>query len=330
MSDTNAARTKRWSAATVTSGTLPNVVQPHSNDVPFREEESTCFTEVGGCFLLTTFQFKEKKMMKRLCMFATFLTMCAFLVVCVGCDSVSAVAKDKKNQVEKYLKDATVLQRARVQLADAQKSRVKLKEIADKFNVDSEVASRQIKRLEEERGKTIEAFKKVQDAAKKAELPKLSDATSEDKAKSIQIGTKAYTGADVYRILGEYKAEVEKASSAVEREQKRSDFLKDRAEKIRSQMTRVDNNIAEMERKIADYEMYQELLAANKTMDALGLSDDKMDELLNTGSMMAELQKKVDESDVILDLKDQENRSTDLKQEINRGSSFSITDEDLI
>ena len=269
-------------------------------------------------------------MMKRLCMFATVLTMCAFLVVCVGCDSVSAVAKDKKNQVEKYLKDATVLQRARVQLADAQKSRVKLKEIADKFNVDSEVASRQIKRLEEERGKTIEAFKKVQDAAKKAELPKLSDATSEDKAKSIQIGTKAYTGADVYRILGEYKAEVEKASSAVEREQKRSDFLKDRAEKIRSQMTRVDNNIAEMERKIADYEMYQELLAANKTMDALGLSDDKMDELLNTGSMMAELQKKVDESDVILDLKDQENRSADLKQEINRGSSFSITDEDLI
>ena len=268
--------------------------------------------------------------MKRLCMCIAALAMGTLLAVHVGCDSITAVAKDKKNQVEKYLKDATVLERARVQLADAKKSRTNLKEIADKFNLDSEVALRQIKRLEEEKEKIVEAFKKLQDAAKNIELPKLADATAEDKAKTLQIGTKTFTGEEVYRVLKEYKSQVEKANDTVERERKRSDFLKDRAEKIRSQMSHVDNNIADMERTIADYEMYQELLAANKTIESLGLSDDKMNELLNTGSILADLRKKIDETDIKLEMIDQTNRSGELKQELNRGSAFSITDDDLI
>jgi hypothetical protein len=258
------------------------------------------------------------------------LAMGTLLVLHVGCDSIGAVAKDKKNQVEKYLKDKTVLERARVQLADAQKSRAELKKVADQFSIDSEVAIKQLKRLEDENGKTVEAFKKLQDAARDAELPKLTDATAEDKAKTIQIGTKSFTGEDVYRILREYKTQVEKANAAIERERKQSDFLKDRAEKIRAQMPRVDNNIAEMERKIADYEMYQKLLAANKTIESLGLSDDKMNELLNTDSILAELRTEVDKADVTLEMKDRANSGAALKEELNRGSSFSISGDDLI
>ena len=267
--------------------------------------------------------------MKHLCMCVAVLAMGVMIVLSTGCDSIGAVAKDKKNQVEKYLKDATVLERARVQLADAQKSRAELKKFADQFHVDSEVAIRQIKRFEEEKEKTVEAFKKLQDAARSAELPKLADATAEDKAKTIQIGAKTFTGAEVYRVLQEYRAAVEKADDAIGRERKQSDFLTDRAEKIRAQMSRVDSNIAEMERKIADYEMYQRLLAANKTIESLGLSDDKMNELLNTDSILAELRQQVDEADVKLDMKDQEIRGADLRQELNR-PSFSITDDDLI
>jgi len=267
--------------------------------------------------------------MKRLCMCVAALAMGVLIVVPIGCDSISAVAKDKKNQVEKHLKDQTVLPRARVQLAEAQKSRAELKKIADQFHVDSEVALRQIRRLEEEKDKTVEAFKKLQDAARSAELPRLADATAEDKAKTIQIGARAFTGAEVYRVLQEYRTDVEKADATIERERKQSDFLKDRAEKIRAQMSRVDSNIAEMERKIADYEMYQRLLAANKTIEDLGLSDDKMDELLNTDSILAELRKKADEADVMLDMKDQESRGADLRQELIR-PSFSITGDDLI
>ena len=264
--------------------------------------------------------------MKRLCLCVAALVMGGFLVAYNGCNA----AKGKMGQVEKYLKDKTVLDRARGQLADAKKSRAELKKIADQFHIDSEVAIRQIKRLEEEKEKTVEAFNKLQDVAKSAELPKLVDATAEDKAKTILIGTKTLTGDEVYRTLKEYKAQVEKANDAVERERKQSDFLKDRSEKIRSRMSRVDDNIADMERAIADYEMYQKLLAANKKIESLGLSDDKMDELLNTDSMMAELRKKVDETDVQLEMEDQKNRGTELKEALTGGSSFSITDEDLI
>ena len=123
---------------------------------------------------------------------------------------------------------------------------------------------------------------------------------------------------------------MEKAESTVQRERTRSTFLKDRAEKIRTQLARVDNNIADMERKIADYEMYQELLVANKTIDSLGLSDDKMNELLNADSILSELRKRVDTIDVQLEKKDQKIRDADLKQELNRGSTFSITDDDLL
>ena len=264
-----------------------------------------------------------KKMMWLVCTVA--------VCFCVGgCDSGVAVVKDKKNQVEKYLKDATVLERARVQLVDAQKSRAELKKIADDFSVDSEVALKEIKRLEEEKTKTVEAFKKLQDTARNAELPKLADATAEDKAKTVQIGTKTYTGEEVYRVLREYKAQVEKAESAIERERIQSKFLKERAEKIRSQLIRADNNIADMERKIADYEMYQKLLKANKTIDSLGLSEDKMSALLNTDNVLTELRKGIDRAEVQLEMKDQEVRSSELKQELNGRPSFSVTDDDLI
>ncbi|MCL2303981.1 MAG: hypothetical protein FWC43_01405 [Planctomycetaceae bacterium] len=268
--------------------------------------------------------------MKRLFMCVVALVVGIFLVAYIGCDSITAVAKDKKNQLEKYLKDKTVLERARVQLVDAKKSRTKLKEIADKFYIDSEVAIKQAKRLEEEKSNTVEAFEKLQDAARKAELPKLVDATAEDKAKTIQVGTKTFTGEEIYRVLKEYKTQVEKANSTVERERKRSEFLKDRTEKIRSQMARVDDNIMEMERQIDDFELFQELLAANKRIDDLGLSDDKMNELLNTDSILSELRKKVDETDIQIGMKDFEDKITGLKQELRSGTSFTITGDDLI
>ena len=268
--------------------------------------------------------------MKRLCMCVVALVMGIYLAAFVGCEPAVDAGKGAMAQLEKEFKKGTVLLRAKGQLADAQKSRADLKKMADDFHVDAEVSLKQIARLEEEKGNTVAAFKKLQDAARNAALPKFAEATPEDKAKTIQIGTKTFTGAEAYRVLEDYKAQVEKANAAVARERKQADFLKERAEKIRSQIPRVDNNIADMERQIADYEMYQKLLAANKKIESLGLSDDKLKELLNMDSNLAELRKEVDRAEVQLEIKDQESRHTDLKEELNRGSLFSITDDDLI
>ena len=260
----------------------------------------------------------------------TILVSSCLLVSLIGCGDVVDYGKGKAAQLTKQFKDATVLERMQGKLADAKKSRLKLKEIADKFYVDSEVTLKQIARIEEEKEKTVEAFGKLQDAAKSAGLPKFADATAEDKAKTLQVGTKNFTGDEVYRALREYKTQVEKVNTTVERERKRADFYKDRAEKLRSQMPRIDDNIAKMENDIADYVMYKELFEASKTLSDLGLSDDKMNELLNTDSTLAELRKEIDTLAVKVDVNDQENSVSDLKEEISRGSSPSITGDDLI
>lgn len=268
--------------------------------------------------------------MKCLCIRVTFLATCIFLIACAGCDSVSAVAKDKKNQLDKYLKDATVLPRANVQLEEAKKSRAKLKEIADKFNVDAEVALRQVQRVEEEQAKSKKAFEMLQDAAKKAGLPKRVEATPEDLQKKIQVGTKTLTGDDVYNTLRQFKSEVEKATAAVAREKTKADHLKKQAAGIKDRMNKIDANIDEMERKIEDYKMYQEMLAANKTIDDLGLNDDQMKQLLDTDNILSELRKSADRAEVGLEIKDKEGAASGLKEELNSGGSSSITDDDLI
>ena len=278
--------------------------------------------------------------MKHLCMCIAALAMGTLFVVHVGCDQANrtgkaaleaghAVASDQLRQLEIQLNDASTLSRAKVQLANAQNSRAELKKIADQFHIDSEVALRQIRRLEDEKDKIVDDFTKLQDAARNAGLPRLADATPEDKAKSIRIGTLTLTGDEVYRNLARYRTQVENANTAIERERKQSDFLKDRAEKIRSQMSRVDANIADMERQIADYEMYQRLLAANQKIESLGLSDGKMNELLNTDSNLAELRRKVDAWEVEIDMIDNRARDREVDDGLRR-PSFSITEDDLI
>jgi hypothetical protein len=268
--------------------------------------------------------------MKTYCILFCFTAALAASVLFTGCDSISAVAKDKKNQVEKYLKDKTVLQRANVQLEDAKKSRAKLKEIADKFAVDSEVALRQVKRVEDEAAKSKKAFENLQDIAKNAGLPKKLDAKEEDLKKQIPVGSKTLTGEDVYRTLKDLKTEVSKAASVVAREKTKADFLKKRSGLIKDRMDKVDDNIAAMEQKIEEYKMYHEMVAANKSIDDLGLDDDQMKQLLDTDSILTEMRKKVDEAEVGLDIKDKESATSGVKEELSGGSSGAITDDDLI
>ena len=268
--------------------------------------------------------------MKNLRMCVAALAMGTLLAVHVGCENVSNAVKGKMEQLKDEFDKGTALLQMQGKLASAKESRADLKKMADDFYVDSEVALGRIKRLEEEKGKTVETFNKLQDVAKNAALPKFTDATPEDLAKTIQVGTKTFTGEEIYRNLRDYKTQVEKADDAVSRERTQSDFYKGRADKIRSAMSRIDDNITKMERDIADYEMYKKLYDANKKMESLGLLDDKIDQLLNAGSDLAKFQDEIDRLAAQVKLGDEANRGGELDQELRRGPSFSITDDDLI
>jgi hypothetical protein len=77
--------------------------------------------------------------------------------------------------------------------------------------------------------------------------------------------------------------------------------------------------------------MSREMLEANKSIVDLGLDDAKIDQILNSDNIIAELRKKVDESEIAQEIQDKKTDSDDVKETLNAGSgSNSITDDDLL
>ena len=254
-------------------------------------------------------------------------------VVFSGCGIVGtgkAVVDDKINQFEKYLNDNTVLPRANAQLAEAKQSRSTLNELAKQRRVDVEVSKRQVQRLEEEAAKSETAFTTVQEAAKAGGLPKLSEATEADKEKQFQIAGRGYTGSAVYDLLKTYKDEARKVNDTINRERTKQSFLAGQADNIEKQLSAIDNHIDDLERQIEDYKMYQELLTANQTIANLNIPSGQIERILNTDSMVGELQRLNDTAAVNITQIDSAGDAERLRTEITTATSFSITDDDLL
>jgi len=237
---------------------------------------------------------------------------------------------DLLKKLERYVNNDTVLSNMEKDLTAAKKARADLEEMASKFRIESEVALVQARRLEEEKGKIVEDFEKANTIAKDAGLPKYDAATPEDLEKIIPIGTRTYTGEQLYRLLKEDKSKLERADAAINRERIRSDFYKDRAEKIRVRMPRIDDQIVNLQHDIDDYKMLREFLKVNGTLKTLGLSEDRMTELLDTGSNISAGRKEIDRMRVEIEFEDSKNENDGLRDAIRGDSSYSVTGDDLI
>ena len=262
--------------------------------------------------------------------FLTALVLFGLLATFAGCGVATDTGKGAMAQFEEGLRKGTIVIRAKGQLADAEKSRASLKTMADEFSINSEKELGKIKQLEEARNEVIKDFEKLAGIAQNAGLPEEINATAEDKTKNIPIGTKTFTGAEVYRELKKGRDQLKEAKAHIERSRKVSDFYAKRAELIHSQMSRVDDNIATMKNKIADYEMYQKLLGANATFKTLGIPEGKIDELVKTDGIMAELREAVLDAEARLKISDGEIAGGDITTEINRTSSSTFSIDDLL
>jgi len=232
--------------------------------------------------------------------------------------------KALKIQIEKDINDKNHLSRAIVLLDETKKRRTELKEIADQFYVDSEVALREIKDKEKQREELYANFKEMQEDAKKAGLPKFADATAEDKAKTVlQIGTKAYTGREIYSVLERYKADIQRADHDIACQRELSDSLKGQAEKIYSSwIPRVDDFITKLDSVIGGLERNQPLMVAREIM--------KIPSDIGANDLIQALKKTQYTQDVLLEKTDSEERVNELYKGSSRNPSFSITDDDLI
>ena len=264
--------------------------------------------------------------MKHLYMCAAALAMGVLIVVPVGCnkDMVDA-GRGMKARLEQQFKDSTVLLRIEGQLAQARDARNSMKSMADDLDVKANATLRGIKRIETEKEKVVARFETLNNAAQDAGLPPFVDAGPEGMAKTIRVGTRNFTGSQIYQTLRELKSEVERANTTTERGRIRSDFLMKRAETIRAQVFLVNRHIADMENEIEDYKMYAELVQIGETLD---LADSKMKELLNTGSNLSAINRSVDDMATKVKQMDDRFDTMALMRELD-GFTFSITSDDL-
>jgi len=211
-----------------------------------------------------------------------------------------------------------------------EKSRSTLNDLAKQRRTEVEVSKRQVQRLEEEAAKSENAFSTVQEAAKAGGLPKLVEATEADKEKQFQIAGRGYTGSAVYDLLKTYKDEARKVNDTIKREKTKQSFLAGQADNIEKQLSAIDNHIDDLERQIEDYKMYQELLKANQTIANLNIPSGQIERILNTDSMLGELQRLNDTAAVNISQIDTAGDAERLRTEITTVTSFSITDDDLL
>ena len=156
-----------------------------------------------------------------------------------------------------------------------------------------------------------------------------ADATPEDKVKTIQIGSRTLTGDTVYRALENYKKQEEKANSGIERTRKLSNASKTAEETIRSHLSGIDDGIVKMEEMIADFEVHQKILAIQGTLkDVIGdLSAFEVDALLNTDSILAEMQTESDKLEVLRNKMERERELIDLDRELSKIPLPNIDDD---
>ena len=261
------------------------------------------------------------------------LVMGVLLVVYIGCQDVKDAAVGMKERLAQQFRDATIAERMEGRIAQAKARRDALKKDADNIFVESEVVKGKIGRLNEGKERTIKSFNDLREYAKTLELPEPAAATPEDMAKTILIGTRTYTGRELYDALREFRTQVEQANKDIEREEKLLTFYDRLAEKVHAQMLPVNNNIAEMERELREYKA--QVIIYERTKSLAHLMDDEVAALLNMDGDLEKLREENDRKAAEIELllsggalsgSGTPTGTGQIRDDLNR-SSFSIYDD---
>ena len=254
------------------------------------------------------------------------LTAAGFLTVSAGCDSAVNAAKGMQRRLQKKFDNKTILLQMEGKLSDAEKAREQLKEMVKNLYDRSEAKQLQIKRLEAEKEGIIKEFTELQDFAKNAGLPKSADATEEDKAKTFQIGTKSYSGEAIYRVLGKYKDELNEKTGEIESAQEWSKSKKVLADEIQSQMPFLNKKIEELQARIEEYKIQQNLYLASRSID---IPVSQMSSLLNADETANKMQEEIDVYVVQWKKKVEAAEDATMMNDLKR-PAIPVTDDDLI
>jgi len=248
---------------------------------------------------------------------------------------------EQLEEIEKSVKDPSRLNYTKVQLRKVQaslptlvKEAEKLRKEAENHRTEARVCETSITRIEKEANRSQKAFEEIQKVAKEAGLPKLTNATDEDKKKRVQIASgRTLSGREVYLQLQTYKQEVLDAGEKIAelKDQISSEWKQaDETDKSSREFTRaineVEKEIKAVERLVKDRERAEKLENTRQFVS-------------NTKNTLRELQKlKIRNEDELDRLEKREEEIThevdseELKSELidPKPPVASITDDDLV
>jgi hypothetical protein len=274
--------------------------------------------------------------MKRLflfrCIALFYATIFSGLILFTGCSEIANLAgtaneatKGKIIQLESDFRQKHKLPIAKNAYAEAERKYKHVLATAEGFRIDGKVGNRSIQDLEREKQRSQDAFKKLQDAMKRENLPKFSEATDADLNKKIAVGSQTYTGEECYTMLKTYKQEIESFNQQIKRKSGYADRNNEDASLLETYKATMKRKLDEMKENIEDYEHYQKLFDAGKSVESFGLTTDavtrftEIDELIKRGAY--EVQERAKN---ILN-----NRSEPVKDELLK-PDIKITDNDLV
>jgi hypothetical protein len=193
-------------------------------------------------------------------------------------------------QLNDYLKDKTVLPRLKAELDKNIVARKKTQESADKYSEAADRYDRAVKREEEKLTTKTEERNALLEIAKKAGLPKPSEAKPEDNTKQIPYGGQSRSGSDVYRFLKDYQREIESINDNIAREKGNADTSRRDAEDALNYVSLIDDKLHQINKVIKDYESAQKKLEELKDIQKLGLDlgDSEVERLLSGNTLVTE------------------------------------------
>ena len=271
--------------------------------------------------------------MKHLCVCVAVLAMGTMLIVHVGCNveidagderkSTLRINMSKEQQLEEDLRDPEFLPAMREQLAKTKQKRSELTKMVGDFYVESEVTRRHIERI------TKASEEITQRAGKLRAIIERDNLMPEDKTQVITIGTQNFTGEDIYRMLEKYGVDLERAKSAITRAESLSKTYQTAVESIRSHLSGIEDAIAKTEETILNLEVYTKILAVNDTLKGiLEISVTELDEILNTGAILSQVQTALDRTEIQLKTTGEDNKMRELNRELGN-LALSLSDDGL-
>lgn len=201
---------------------------------------------------------------------------------------------DYFSQVKQQIERDSAVHRANMIVGDMEKRGAELSERTRKLRVDARTREKQLERDEAQTSKTKAAIQSLAKAAIISGLPKPTEATPEDLAKTLSFAGKSLPASEVYSILERWQAEVRRNNERLTITRTMIDRIRSTADQLESKqekyLTQVQNTRATLER----LELQRDLAALDKELAELGATTSG-NPVGDLKGVMETLQKQIDE-----------------------------------